>query len=146
VTILTDTNVLVEWIDERRTPNGSASAAIDNLLGQGHGLAVASQNLVELWNVCTRPVDVRGLGLDPTAAAFALDRIEQEFVRLPDADGIYNAWRRLVRVYGVSGRQVHDTRLVASRLVYHVTHILTFNGRDFARYTEIEVIDPLTVA
>jgi hypothetical protein len=31
-------------------------------------------------------------------------------------------------------------------LVHDVTHILTFNGRDFARYTEIEVIDPLTMA
>ena len=132
-------------MDRRGKPDGAASAAIDGLLDRGHELAVASQNLVKLWSVCTRPADVGGLGLNPAAAAFTLDRIEQEFVRLRGTDGIYPAWRRLVREHGVSGRQVHDARLVASMLVNGITHILTFNGRDFLRYAQIFVIDPLTV-
>jgi predicted nucleic acid-binding protein len=43
--------------------------------------------------------------------------------------------------------QVHDARLVASMKANGVTHILTFNISDFARY-EVEgivVVDPVTV-
>jgi predicted nucleic acid-binding protein len=54
-------------------------------------------------------------------------------------------WRRLVRDHQVSGRQVHDAHLVATMLVHGITHILTFNGQDFARYAEIDVIDPLAM-
>ena len=40
----------------------------------------------------------------------------------------------LVIDYRVSGVQVHDARLVAAMLAHGVTHILTFNTADFARY------------
>jgi hypothetical protein len=42
--------------------------------------------------------------------------------------------------HGVSGVQVHDARLVAAMHVYGVKHILTSNGKDFARYTDIEAV------
>jgi hypothetical protein len=96
--------------------------------------------------LCTRPIDVRGLGLSRDDAVLAIDRIELQFLRLADSDEVYPAWKRLVREAGVSGRQVHDTRLVACMLVHSVTHILTFNGRDFTRYGEIATIDPFTIS
>jgi predicted nucleic acid-binding protein len=37
---------------------------------------------------------------------------------------------------------VHDARLVAVCLVHGLTHIVTFNDRDFRRYKEIHVIHP----
>jgi len=49
--------------------------------------------------------------------------------------------------FGVSGVQVHDARLVAAMTVHGVTHILTLNPTDFARYTTVGIVavDPLTV-
>jgi predicted nucleic acid-binding protein len=70
---------------------------------------------------------------------------ELGFPRVEDSDMVFRRWRELVFRYSVSGVQAQDAHLVASMLVHDVTHILTFNGRDFARYTEIEVIDPLTM-
>ena len=35
----------------------------------------------------------------------------------------------------VRGVKVHDAKLVASMNVYGVTHLLTTNGEDFARYS-----------
>jgi hypothetical protein len=66
---------------------------------------------------------------------------------LPDAPSLYPEWRRLVVAYGVSGVQVHDARLVAAMNASRLTHILTFNTVDFARYAPegIIAIDPAGV-
>ena len=47
--------------------------------------------------------------------------------------------------YKVIGVNVHDARLVAAMLVHGLTHILTFNIADFARYSEITAVNPPTV-
>ncbi len=86
-----------------------------------------------------------GLGLSIATADKFFKVTEKSFSRLEDSDRIYTKWRDLVIQYSVSGRQCHDAHLVASMLVHHVTHILTFNGKDFGRYAEITVIDPLTI-
>ncbi|HMD98634.1 MAG TPA: hypothetical protein VKM93_15040 [Terriglobia bacterium] len=54
--------------------------------------------------------------------------------------------RRLVVAHGVSGVQVHDARLVAAMRVYGVRSVLTFNGSDFSRYSEVQVMHPGQVA
>ncbi|BAU07165.1 MULTISPECIES: type II toxin-antitoxin system VapC family toxin [Fischerella] len=101
----------------------------------------------EFWNVATRPAAKNGLGLTPTYANRLLQIIERLFPLLPDTPAIYSEWRRLVVTYSVSGVQVHDARLVASMKANGVTHILTFNTRDFASYVVegIVVVDPVTV-
>jgi hypothetical protein len=40
----------------------------------------------------------------------------------------------------------HDARLVAAMIVHGVTHLLTFNGADFARYSGIRITDPTIAA
>jgi predicted nucleic acid-binding protein len=47
---------------------------------------------------------------------------------------------------GVSGVQVHDARLVAAMRVHGVKSILTFNDRDFTRYTDIDAVHPRSVS
>jgi predicted nucleic acid-binding protein len=42
--------------------------------------------------------------------------------------------------------QVHDARLVAAMRVHGVKRILTFNDKDFARYTDIEAEHPRSVS
>jgi predicted nucleic acid-binding protein len=42
--------------------------------------------------------------------------------------------------------QVHDARLVAAMRVHSVKRILTFNDKDFARYTDIAAVHPGTVS
>jgi predicted nucleic acid-binding protein len=61
---------------------------------------------------------------------------------VPDSLSVHNEWRRLLVTYAVSGVQVHDARLVATMHVHGIKHILTFNGKDFARYTDIEAVRP----
>jgi predicted nucleic acid-binding protein len=72
--------------------------------------------------------------------------VESSVFRLPDSDAVYAKWRRLVIAHGIHGKNAHDTRLVAAILVYRIKHILTFDVSDFARYPNVVVLDPITLA
>lgn len=114
--------------------SGAATRALTRLREQGERLCVARQNLIEFRNVASRPLDKNDLGLTTAEADLELDIAERDFDTLPENDLIYDVWRQLIAAKGVSGKQVHDARLVAFMLVYGVTHLLTFNGADFKRF------------
>jgi predicted nucleic acid-binding protein len=147
VIYLVDTNVVLR-IGPRPDPlRVAVRAAVRKLRGRGHSLVVTPQNLVEFWNVATRPVAHNGFGFSPAAADRRLRRVERLFPALPDSALVYPEWRRLVVAYRVSGVQVHDARLVAFMRIYGVDHILTLNTADFARYAAegVVAVDPRTV-
>jgi len=104
--------------------------------------AYTSQNLGEVWNVLTRPVNRNGFGLTPAQADRRAQAIESSIEILPDSLLIHLEWRRLLVAHNISGVQVHDARLVAAMHVHEVKRILTFNARDFVRFTDIEAIHP----
>ncbi|MCG8457964.1 MAG: type II toxin-antitoxin system VapC family toxin [Holophagales bacterium] len=141
--VLVDTNVLVRFAVTGDSKHPIARRAIDTLRRRG-AIHTASQNLIELWNVLTRPLERNGFSKSPDEAAELLDLVEALFPRLDDHPDTYRHWRELVLRHGVSGVQVHDARLVASMLCHGLSEILTFNGRDFSRYAArgIRVIDP----
>jgi len=117
--------------------------AISTLRGAELELFITSQNLIEFWRSATRVAQRNGLGLTIAEARMELERLEGLFLVLPDVPEIYPEWKRLILQYGVVGVNVHDARLVASMLVNRLTHILTFNVRDFNRYaSEITPVKP----
>ncbi|MEB3338516.1 MAG: type II toxin-antitoxin system VapC family toxin [Leptolyngbyaceae bacterium] len=132
--ILVDTNVLLRFADRSHPLHPLIRTAVRELSQDGHKLQVSSQNCIEFWNVATCPIERNGFGLDPAEAEQLLQLIERLFPVLPDSSEIYKEWRRLVVVFGVSGVQVHDARLVASMKVNAISHILTLNVEDFKRY------------
>lgn len=143
---LVDTNVIVRWLLPHDPLCPSAVTAVDRLQGRGEAVYVATQNLIELWSVATRPTSANGLGMTPAEANAELDRIEGLFPLLQDMPTIYQHWRQLVAGLSVMGRQAHDARLAALMEVHAVTHILTFNTEDFRRYPGITAVDPREVA
>lgn len=42
----------------------------------------------------------------------------------------------------VSGKNVHDAKLVAAMNVNGISHVLTFNEADFRRYAGIVIVRP----
>ena len=144
---LIDTNVLlgVAHYADARYP--IVQAAVHKLWSNGHGLQTTSQNFSEFWNVSTRPARRNGFGRPPSETDVLLWDLERLFPLLIDSSDIYPEWRQLIVKYNVSGVQVHDARLVAAMIVHEVTHVLTFNTRDFTRYApeKIIAIDPGTL-
>ena len=139
---LLDTNILLR-LSKRESPEFPLiRAALKALRISGTRLCYTAQNLIEFWNVSTRPLERNGHGLSTAEADQEALRIERAFVLLSDSDAIYREWRRLVVAHSVSGVQVHDARLVAAMPVNGITHLLTLNERDFARYSGIVIVHP----
>jgi predicted nucleic acid-binding protein len=125
--------------------NADAVNAIILLRDRDEEIYIVPQNLIEFWNVCTRPIERNGFGFTVTQAEAEVNRLKALFPLLLDRETIYQEWERLVVRHRVMGVNVHDTRLVAAMLVHGLTHILTFNIRDFARYSEITAVHPITI-
>jgi predicted nucleic acid-binding protein len=142
---LLDTNIPLRLSQPEHPLCAVAQSAVNRLLSRGETLYLTPQNLIEFWNVATRPANVNGLGLSPTDADLKVSGLESIFDLAPDTPAVYTTWRKLVVAHQVSGVQVHDARLVAVMQVHGLTHLLTFDVEDFKRYSEITVLHPSDV-
>jgi predicted nucleic acid-binding protein len=138
---LIDTNVLLRFFDISDSRNAEVVAAIDKVTSLTEDTYVCAQILIEYWAVATRPPDVNGFGLDPAEADIRLTQIEALLTCLPEPVDLARRWRALATKYAVKGKQAHDARIAAVMLAHGITHILTLNPDDFARY---EGITPMT--
>lgn len=137
---LLDTNILLRYTNRSDPSYTTVRSAIGRLMVEGHTLQTTPQNLVEFWNVLSRPESKNGFGLSLERVNHFLRLIETTFPVLPDSPAVYPTWRRLVNEFGVSGVQVHDARLAAFMVVNAVPRILTLNGKDFSRYRSVGVV------
>jgi hypothetical protein len=124
-----------------------ATNAISTLINQGHSLRTCPQALTEFRVVATRPVAAaNGLGLTSATAAQNTTRFISIFPLLDDTPAIFPYWRNLVESQGIVGKPNHDARLFSVAATTGCSGILTFNTRDFHRYSvavpAIAVLDP----
>lgn len=140
---LVDSNILLRLLQRNDPHHSTIRQAVRALITRGDELCCAPQNIVELWNVSTRPATARGgFGLTPAETDRRVRLIERVFTVLEETPAVYPEWRRLVVQYSVAGVQVHDTRIVAVMNVHGITHVLTLNGADFSRYAGITFVAP----
>jgi predicted nucleic acid-binding protein len=139
---LLDTNVLLRFCDTASPVHVTAVDAVAILLSRGDRVYITAQNLIEFWAVATRPLDANGFGWDTRQAEREVERLLNFFLFLDDTSAVFHHWRALVTAHAVSGKQAHDARLAAVMEAHGVTNLLTFNMRDFARYTHLTATDP----
>lgn len=140
---LSDTGILLRFANPKDPLHALVASAVRLLRSRGEALYYTQQNRREFWNACTRPANVRGgLGLSIAQTVRRLQLIDTIFQRLPEAHGTGLEWDRLVTTHSVRGAQVHDAQLVAEMHVRGITHLLTLNPQDFARYPGITTVHP----
>ncbi len=139
---LADSNILTRLAQKQSQHYPFARRAVISLRRQGEEICIVPQNLIEFWSVATRPAVNNGLGLTASEAKLEIRKFRRLFKFYDDKFGIFDEWENLVAKYQVSGKNVHDARLVAAMIKHNFTHLLTFNGKDFKRFGEIIVIDP----
>jgi predicted nucleic acid-binding protein len=139
---LVDTNVLLRWVKPDDRDFQLTSRVIDKILREGGVLCYTSQNVAEFWNTCTRPLDRNGFRLTPSEADKRAQHFEHRLRLLFDGPPVHAEWRRLLVSERTSGAQVHDARLVAFMRVHGIDSILTFDDRDFNRYSGIRALNP----
>jgi predicted nucleic acid-binding protein len=145
VDYLADTNILLRSAEPAHPTHADAVRAVSILLNRGERVCVLPQNLIEFWNVATRPASVNGLGFSLSQTDAEVSRLESLLTVLPDSPAIYPEWRHLVVAHSVSGKQVHDARIVAAMNVHQLRHLLTFNLDDFKRYPSLTLYDPVSI-
>jgi predicted nucleic acid-binding protein len=149
VAYLIDTSILARLANATDAQHAVAARAVLELHRRGELLHVTPQVFVEFRSVATRPVAANGPGLSAVDTETQAAIFEARFPLLAETPDIYPAWKALVSVLGVIGKQVHDARLVAVCHVHSVTHLLTFNVSHFARMAgfgpRVVVVDPTSV-
>jgi len=124
--ILIDTNVLLRLAQQHHPHSTMAARATEILDARNETLLIAQQSMVEFWSVSTRPFSANGLGFSIERTRIELDRMRRLFHTSPERP-LHEEWERLVVRYRVSGKSVHDARLVATMIVHGAGAILTFN-------------------
>ena len=140
--VLLDTNILGRMLQTGHAQHRPAQDAVDALVARGDTPRLVPQVLYELWTVATRPVANNGIGLTVAKAAAEFSRMQTLFPLLLDSPAIFPEWERLVVTHSVLGKNAHDARLVAAMTIHGLTHLLTFNTADFARFPGITALDP----
>ncbi|HXD32260.1 MAG TPA: PIN domain-containing protein [Pyrinomonadaceae bacterium] len=142
---LVDTNVLLRSAQTSHPVYDDVARSVSILATRRDELHVVAQNLIEFWAVATRPIVNNGLGLSVAQTEIEISRLKNLFALVPDTPDIFSEWEKIVRQYQVSGKQVHDARLVAAMLVHDLTHLLTFNDGDFKRFPQITTVNPQSI-
>lgn len=142
---LLDTNVWLRVVQSESPHHRVAVDALAAILGQGDEIFVTPQNLIEFWSVASRPRDANGLGWTVEAVGLEIDRVLAQFPLLDDTAAVFVHWLGLVTQHRVSGRRVHDARIVAVMLAHSISHLLTFNHDDFRQFSEIVIVEPTRV-
>ena len=117
MSVLIDTNILLRRAQPKHPFPYAAVESIAHLLAHSAPVCFASQNIIEFWNVATRPSGQNGLGLSHQLVAEEIATIEDLLTLLPDSPAVYTEWKRLVMQHQVTGSKVHDARHPSALLV-----------------------------
>ena len=139
-----DTNVLLRMTDVGHPAQPTAERSL-KVLALSESPRIFPQTLIEFWAVATRSRADNGLALSISDVGSQLNRLKRMFVLLNDTPEVFSAWERIVSRYQVAGKQAHDAHIVAAMSAHKVTHLLTFNDRDFKRFNEITVVNPSSI-
>lgn len=139
---LADTNVISRRILPNDPHHAQVKQAITRIKRDGGTVYITPQVMIEFRAVATRPLDSNGFGMTAESADAQALRIARIFPMLPDRDGIYQEWVKLVRTYKIIGLRVYDARLVAVMMVHNISNILTLNPKDYRPFAGIKVIQP----
>ena len=91
-----DTNILLRGAEPSHQSHQVAVDSVENLLNDNTRVCLTPQNLIEFWNVATRPIENNGFGWTPAQTDSELTKLESALTILPDSQAIYREWRMLV--------------------------------------------------
>lgn len=139
---LLDINVVMRFCNPADLQHQLATDAISHLLMQSDECLLTPQVIVEFWVVATRPIQVNGLGWTVEQTRSTIDQLLDRFPLLEESPQIFPTWLNLVTTNKVMGKRTHDTRIIAAMLANGITHLLTFNPRDFTGISNITITHP----
>ena len=135
-----DTNVLVAARFTTAPDHETACVNVDRAAG-AEPLCVSRQILREYLATVTRPqIWSKPLGMIDALAD--IRRLVSRFEILEDGPRVTEVLEGLCREVPVAGKQVHDANIAATMLAHGERRLVTFNARDFRRYSDrLELVE-----
>lgn len=141
-TYLLDTNIALRFSNPVDAQHSLIADTIIKLLERGDECYLASQVLIEMWVVATRPTDVNGLGWSTGYTRKIIDELLARFPLADDVPSVFPTWLQFVTDNEIKGKRTHDARIVALMVESNISHILTLNPNDFSGASDIVVVHP----
>ena len=141
--IAVDTNILVYAHREESVFHVPAFDCISELAEGRAAWAIPWPCLHEFLGIVTHP----RIHDPPTPLVAALDQVDAwmqspSLVVLAESDQHWTELRRILTVSKVAGPRVHDAR-IAALCQQHGVRELWSADRDFSRFTELKIVNPL---
>jgi predicted nucleic acid-binding protein len=92
--VLVDTNVPLRAVQSNHPLFAQATQAISALVRRNDSVFFCPQNIIEFWNVATRPIERNGFGLSPDQVMKEIAGFESSLSLLPDVPEIYTTWKK----------------------------------------------------
>ena len=141
MTCLLDVNVLLRLTQPAHSQHQESVEAL-TIVQRQRPCVLVPQTLYEFWVVASRPVEVNGLGLSVSDVHQKITDFMNIFRLLRDERTIFENWLDLVVAHGIKGVRAHDARYVAAMKRHGIKYLLTFNERDFRKFSDIIVLTP----
>jgi len=141
-TYLADTNLILRLADPASPQHSIVIQALAQLFCRGDEVFLTPQNFIEFWAVAMRPVDANGFGWGSERTTREIAELQKRFPMLTESPDIFPRWLELVKRFSISGKRVHDARLVAVLQSHRVEKLITFNTADFAFIPSPSLVDP----
>lgn len=142
--IAVDTNVLVYAHRPEMPFHETARQVLSEVVAGPEPVCVPWPCIHEFLAVVSNPRIFR----DPTPLDVALDAVRRLLAGLSggflaEGEGYLGALERIARPARLQGPLVHDAR-VAALCLFHGVRVLWSADRDFSRFPELAVVNPLT--
>jgi len=139
--VCVDTNILLSATDTSRPEHEKARAVFSSALRVGIHLTLSGQIIREYLVVSTRPTVVNGLGLPLPDALHNIEQFKRRSVLLEESEAVTMKLLELVRLYGITCKQIHDANIVAMMVTNGISALITQNTGDFSSFRDITCIN-----
>lgn len=85
---------------------------------------------------------MNGLGLTSQETRKRINQFMIEFIFLEETPDIFSYWLEMVTNNDIKGKRSHHIRLLALMKSHNISHLLTFNPKDFIQLSQITIVQP----
>jgi len=140
--VFVDTNVLM-YSELAASPfHAQAATKLAALRAAGHELCISRQVVREYLAGMSRPGAITGLA-PISALVNDVRRFVATYRIAEDGHSVTTQLLTLLTAIPASGKQVHDTNIVATMMVHGIPRLLTHNLADFNRFASLIAVEPL---
>ena len=139
--VFVDTNILIYSTFEDFEPEKHLQCVdtLNRLLQAETILFVSSQILREYFAIATNK-NIFKKPLTYKQAAAKMKEFLATFTLVYEKESTIHVLIALIGKYAISQQKIHDMNIVATMLDNNITHLLTYNAKDFRKISEIKLL------